>query len=83
MGSASVLFYNSDVRVGGMAISVYKDTTGHDPSFGDHHNLYLQWETPDFTNHTNTIPNRHIKLSDKLTIESLFDGKTQKKIEKI
>jgi hypothetical protein len=80
MGSMSALFFDGTNRLGGVALSLYKDLSGHDPEFGDHKNIYLQWETPDSINHSNEIPNRHIKLGDSLTIRSLFDNIEQFKI---
>lgn len=80
IGSASASFYDGNDYLGAIALSVYKDKTGHDPSFGDHKNLYLQYQTTGKTNHTNKIDNRHIKLSDKLTIVAQYDGKEIEKV---
>ena len=80
MGSMSLSVYEGSNYVGGIALSVYKDTTGHDPKFGDHKNLFLQYETSREKDHTEKIPNRHIKLTDRLSIEALLNGKQMKKI---
>jgi len=58
-----------------ISLSVYRDLSGHDPCLGDHRNLFLQYEIGGNTDHMHRIPNRHIPLSDPLTIGAGVNGK--------
>ena len=80
MGSMSLSVFEGSEYKGGIALSIYSDKTGHDPTFGDHKNIFMQYETSLGKNHSDHIPNRHVKLSDKLTIKTLFDGNEVKSI---
>ena len=74
-GSGSAIFYQPDGRVDHLAISVYRDTTGHS-NMVSHHNLRLQYKIGgEETKQKEKIPNNHIPLEYSVIIEGIVDGK--------
>lgn len=74
-GSGSAVFYQPDGRVDHLAISVYRDTTGHS-NMGDHHNLRLQYKIGGKeTKQKERIQNNHIPLQHSVILEGIVDGK--------
>ena len=73
-GSISWIIIKPEAETDCLSLSVYRDLRGHDPCLGDHRNIYLQFKIGDDINHTNKIPNRHIPLSEPLTIRAKVNG---------
>ena len=74
-GSMSSIFYQPNGQVDVLSVSAYRDESGHAPTIGNHHNLYLQYRIDNRIKHTNKIPNRHIPLSEGVVIRALVDSK--------
>ena len=76
-GSLTARIYEPKKSPDYMSISDYFDLTGHDPKFGDHHNLYLQHKIgKQPVDHTDKYLNqeeRHIKLEKKLYVAAFID----------
>lgn len=79
-GSIWVNFYQPNGRTHILALSVYRDTSGHCPSMGNHFNLFLQYQIDDKPNHTSEIPNRHISLKDGVVIKLVVDNEEVEKV---
>jgi hypothetical protein len=73
-GSGSAVFYHSNGQTDHLAISVYRDLTGHNPTLGDHRNLRLQYQ---FGNNkpgqVEYIPNNHIPLKDSVILKAIYE----------
>ncbi|MFQ6068830.1 MAG: hypothetical protein ACE5KD_04715 [Candidatus Bathyarchaeia archaeon] len=75
-GSLTAEIHEPNKSTDYMSISDYFDLTGHDPVFGDHHNLFLQYKVgkqkiPKHTDKYLNQKDRHIKLEKKLYVEHL------------
>jgi hypothetical protein len=61
-----------------MALSDYYDLSGHEPTFGHHHNLYLQHKVGnqriDHTDKYFDQKDRHVKLDQTLYVAAFLDG---------
>lgn len=71
-GSINAHFLHPDGRVDVVSISVYHDTSrGAQLSpLGPHLNLFLQYDINGVRNHTNNIPNRHIRQDQGLILKA-------------
>lgn len=61
-----------------MSLSDYYDLSKHNPTFGDHHNLFLQHKVGNKKiDHTDTFcsqKDRHVKLEQTLYVVAFIDG---------
>ena len=78
-GSLTAAIYNPGKPIDYLSLSDYFDLTMHDPDFGDHHNLYLQYQMqnqkPGHTEKYMKQEDRHIELKEKLFVTAYIDGK--------
>ncbi len=78
-GSLSISFYTPNRNTDVLSISAYRDTSDHDPTLEEHHNIYLQYEVSCIKDHTDEIPDRHIPLQEGVIIRALLNDKELKK----